>query len=268
MKERFLSYSQELEDLILFNVLKDIKEGFYIDVGANDPWDISVTKALYERGWNGINIEPLSEKFQLLCRDRERDINLQVGVGSRNGSMIFYETIGSDVSSTLNIDIAEKMIRNGSPIKKSEIPVYTLSTICKEQEILKDKDIHFCKVDVEGFEREALLGFDFSVFRPWIFVVESAEPGTTISCHEKWEDILIRNGYEFAFEHLINRFYVDKSKHDLKQRFISMDELNKQYDVFRAINFNPYNSLPYRVGEKILTPLKTIYRMTKRIRSK
>lgn len=41
---RLESYAQELEDLILYSVLRDVEHGFYIDVGANDPTDISVTK--------------------------------------------------------------------------------------------------------------------------------------------------------------------------------------------------------------------------------
>ena len=51
---------------ILFYLLNDIQNGFYIDVGANDPNLYSVTKAFYQRGWYGINIEPLPEKYRLL----------------------------------------------------------------------------------------------------------------------------------------------------------------------------------------------------------
>ena len=53
---RLESYAQELEDLILYSVLRDVKNGFYIDVGANDPTDISVTKFFYDRGWHGSRI--------------------------------------------------------------------------------------------------------------------------------------------------------------------------------------------------------------------
>ena len=49
------SYAQDKEDLILADILKDVKEGFYVDVGANSPTVYSVTKAFYEQGWNGIN---------------------------------------------------------------------------------------------------------------------------------------------------------------------------------------------------------------------
>ena len=56
-----LSYAQFLEDIQLYRALKEIKNGFYIDVGANHPLDHSVTKLFYEKGWSGINIEPSPE---------------------------------------------------------------------------------------------------------------------------------------------------------------------------------------------------------------
>lgn len=35
----------------------NISKGFYIDIGTNDPYFFSVTKAFYKIGWSGINIE-------------------------------------------------------------------------------------------------------------------------------------------------------------------------------------------------------------------
>ena len=53
-----VSYSQNFEDVMLWRALKDVENGFYIDVGANHPAIDSVTKLFYENGWSGINIEP------------------------------------------------------------------------------------------------------------------------------------------------------------------------------------------------------------------
>ena len=86
----FKSYSQFFEDLILFCAFYDIENGFYIDIGANDPNDLSVTKAFYLRGWNGINIEPLPDKYDRLIKERPRDINLKIGVGKSKGNSTLY----------------------------------------------------------------------------------------------------------------------------------------------------------------------------------
>lgn len=46
----FISYSQNYEDVMLWQALKDIKNGFYIDVGVNDPVEDSITKSMYDLG--------------------------------------------------------------------------------------------------------------------------------------------------------------------------------------------------------------------------
>jgi hypothetical protein len=45
-----------------------------------------VTKAFYDRGWNGINIDPLPNKYLLFKKYRIRDINLQLGAGDKEGN--------------------------------------------------------------------------------------------------------------------------------------------------------------------------------------
>ena len=81
----FYSYSQYQEDLILYILLYDIENGFYIDVGAFDPIKVSVTKAFYLRGWTGINIEPQPDKKDLFDKDRPKDINLPLAIGEKKG---------------------------------------------------------------------------------------------------------------------------------------------------------------------------------------
>ena len=86
----FLSYSEYYEDLILYLLLFDIKKGFYIDVGAYDPVNVSVTKFFYSKGWRGINIEPQPGKIELFQKDRPNDINLQLAVGKQKGNITLY----------------------------------------------------------------------------------------------------------------------------------------------------------------------------------
>ena len=59
----FVSYAQNYEDVMLWRVLRDVERGFYVDVGAADPEEWSVTRAFYDRGRSGINVEPLEEYF-------------------------------------------------------------------------------------------------------------------------------------------------------------------------------------------------------------
>ncbi len=62
-----ISYAQNFEDLILMGILREIPNGFYVDVGANHPEQDSVTKIFYDKGWSGINIEPNTVLYNELC---------------------------------------------------------------------------------------------------------------------------------------------------------------------------------------------------------
>ena len=93
-----LSYSQNFEDVMLHRALKGAEKGFYIDIGPNAPTPDAVTKAFYDAGWRGINIEPVGEWFEKLEQDRPDDINLQVAAGARKGSASFYEVSGTGIS--------------------------------------------------------------------------------------------------------------------------------------------------------------------------
>ena len=54
----FISYAQNFEDVILWRALKHVENGFYIDIGAQDPVIDSVSRGFYEKGWRGLHVEP------------------------------------------------------------------------------------------------------------------------------------------------------------------------------------------------------------------
>jgi hypothetical protein len=60
-------------DVIVARVYGAGTDGFYVDVGAGDPVNMSVTKWSYDLGWNGINVEPNSTLFQRLVDARPRE---------------------------------------------------------------------------------------------------------------------------------------------------------------------------------------------------
>ena len=62
----FVSHAQNFEDVMLWRALCHVRRGFYIDVGAADSSLYSVTRAFYDQGWCGINIEPVPAHFSAL----------------------------------------------------------------------------------------------------------------------------------------------------------------------------------------------------------
>ena len=200
----FISYAQNFEDVMLWRALKHVEGGFYIDVGAAHPDDYSVTRAFYDRGWRGINIEPTS-RFARLAGARQRDVNLHTTAGcTASKSTLFVVENAKDIS-TLDPLTAEGYRAAGWTIGKSQVPIATLADICCTH---VKAEINFLKIDVEGAERNVLLGADLARFRPWIVVVEATAPSSQIPSHGGWEELLTVANYQFVWFDGLNRFYV------------------------------------------------------------
>jgi FkbM family methyltransferase len=213
----FVSYAQNFEDVMLWRALKHVEHGSYIDVGAWSPDLDSVTRAFYERGWRGINIEPNPEFNRQLQERRPHDRNLRVAVGDREG-FLAMNFLGNPGLSTLDDAIAEKHMQAGWSLERQEVQVTTLAAIWQEH-VPAGQEVHFLKVDVEGFEDAALRGNDWSRHRPWIVVVEATLPMSQVESHESWEPILLAANYRFAYADGLNRFYVADEHVDLLPAF-------------------------------------------------
>ena len=222
----FKSFSEYFEDFILYVLLLDIKNGFYIDIGAYDPNKVSVTKAFYLRGWNGINIEPLPEKIKLFEKERPNDINLQIVAGNDEGNVTFY-TEGQ----------ISTVIKSYARTNKSiNIKMDKMSNICK-QYVPKGKEVDFCKIDVEGNERDVLLGYDFINYKPKVLCIESTVPLSPITTYQLWEEILINNGYTYVYEKSVNRFYVNNQFPDILNRAKNIT------DYFKILNQRRFSQM-------------------------
>lgn len=57
------------------------------------------------------------------------------------------------------------------------INVDTMLNLCRKY-VPKNEIIQFCKIDVEGGEKNVLLGYDFENYRPKVFCIESTLPNT------------------------------------------------------------------------------------------
>jgi len=97
---RFISYAQNGEDVVLWRALGDVDCGFYVDVGAAHPDDDSVTRAFYDRGWRGINIEPVPAMAQRIAEARPRDLTLPIAAGAADGTAVLHIVEHTGLSTT------------------------------------------------------------------------------------------------------------------------------------------------------------------------
>ena len=215
-------YSQFYEDYILGYVFKGQTRGFYVDVGANDPDDSSVTKYFYLAGWRGINIEPIPELVEKLNHSRPEDANVGVAISDTPGELTFYKGVKASGLSTLSPKIAASHRARGFEFTKIKIPVITLSAVLAEHAKTKP-EITFLNVDVEGFEKQVFSSLDFTRYHPRVIMAESTAPLTAVPTHQLWESILIHNGYIFAMDDGLNRYYVHRSQESLLPKFVEAD---------------------------------------------
>ncbi|HAV10001.1 MAG TPA: FkbM family methyltransferase, partial [Dehalococcoidia bacterium] len=210
-----ISYAQNLEDVMLYRALKHVERGFYIDVGAQHPINDSVTKAFYDLGWRGINIEPVIEYFNLLQQHRPNDINLNIAVGAHKGKVVLHEVLDTGASSVIK-NYAESYARNGYQIKSRTVTCTTLDTLCAKNKV---GTIHFLKIDVEGAERSVIEGFSFTKVRPWIVVVEATIPNSQADISHEWEPLITSKDYKFVYFDGLNRYYIALEQARLQVHF-------------------------------------------------
>ena len=214
-KEAIVSYAQTREDVLLWRALHNVHRGFYIDVGAHDPTTLSVTRAFYDHGWHGINVEPDPLYAEKLRKERPRDVTLEVALSHSPGMATIYE-FGDAGLSTLVKEIADGHMAAGFKATERRVLVTTLAALLDD---LGDQQVHFLKIDVEGYERQVLLGANFANVRPWIVLLEAVRPTTTEATYGSWEPLMLEAGYKFAYFDGLNRYYIAEEHPELRRYF-------------------------------------------------
>src|SRR3984893_12278764 len=224
----FISYAQNYEDVMLMRAFRDISNGFYIDVGAERPEDESVTKAFYDRGWSGINIEPVRQYYDMLVSERSRDINLRCFAGESIGTREFFEVADTGLSTGLRSLANNYTIHR---VTRHEVQELTLDEICRVNRVT---NVHFLKIDAEGAEREVLAGLSLTDVRPWILVIEARAPNSSEPSYSEGEPSVLGRQYEFVWDDGINRFYVAREQRALADHFKLPPNF---FDDFERLNF-------------------------------
>jgi FkbM family methyltransferase len=175
-----------------------------------------VTRHFYENGWKGINIEPLPTWLPILNEKRPRDINLQVAAASQGGQIEIYELDDTRLSTSSKDTVNRHLSNLGQDSRKHTVQKITLNSILEDHVA---GEIHFLKIDVEGAEEDVIKGIDFTKYRPWIVLVESTLPYTTIESHDLWDHLITGRGYSFVYFDGLNRYYLAEEHNRMKENF-------------------------------------------------
>lgn len=175
------SYSLDEIDLKLRPYLLKIKNGFFVEAGANN--GISQSNTLYfekNYGWKGILVEPVPELASEAKKNRPMAIVEEAALVSflyeEKTISMRYGGLMSLVEGAMKTKAEEdKHIENAKTIKNINtrvlvVPTMTLSHILEKHGI---KKIDFLSLDVEGYELEALRGLDLTKYSPKYILVEA-----------------------------------------------------------------------------------------------
>lgn len=175
--------SQYGEDVLAWLLLGRPLEGFFVEVGAFDGLDLSVTYALEAMGWRGLLIEPIPQRYEKCKALRTHSTVVNTAVGSptgvreSNGSVTF--TITSDqfggMMSFVGATAEGEHARKTAGMQRTDItvPLTTVAELLARPGVLADgQDVDLAVIDVEGHEVPLLEGFDLARYRPKLMIIE------------------------------------------------------------------------------------------------
>jgi FkbM family methyltransferase len=202
MKNTKQFYSQTGEDINMAFYL-DKPNGFFVDIGCNQPVEFSNTFDLYKRGWTGLNVDAnpdLIKKYTI----RPNDISVCEAVSDEPKEMIFHEFDQPGVS-TLDESVLEEWKKNWKYKGSRKVITKTLTQIFKEHSI--KNQIDFMSVDVEGYDFQALITLDFKQYQPKYILVEMHKIDFNNYKSDKIVDFLDKNGYDLIGFIVINGYF-------------------------------------------------------------
>jgi FkbM family methyltransferase len=172
--------SQFGEDCILWDLFAGQLDGYFIEVGAFDGYDYSVTYALECVGWNGLLIEGIPQRAQA-CEERRRHSTVRNNALSKRGATGYAEfTVVEDhfggMLSYLTTDEAHKkaIAVNKQQSAKVSVPLTWMDELLKDDVNLAARGgvVDAAVIDVEGGEIDVLEGFDLDKYKPKVMLLE------------------------------------------------------------------------------------------------
>ncbi len=169
----YLSHSQFGEDMVVRFLTNDIKNGFYLDIGAHHPVYYSNTYHFYCKGWKGINIDAAPgamDNFQVL---RPRDINLEILLyPEKTEEKIDFYIFDQSAYNTFDKDMAEKAMSIGVKlVEKRSLKTSSLQQVL-DLYLPKGIDIDLMSIDVEGLDEQILMSNNWEQYKPKIIIFE------------------------------------------------------------------------------------------------
>ena len=161
-------YSQHNEELIIRDFFNDRRDGFFVDVGAND-YKVNSTTYYLEKhlNWRGLAVDAICAygRDYLIYRKRTRFFCFFISDRS-DAEADFYINLENKRISTSDAELAEKQ----GEYDHVRVPTVTLDDLLTRLGVDR---FDFLSLDIELSEPAALAGFAIDRFRPALVCVEA-----------------------------------------------------------------------------------------------
>jgi FkbM family methyltransferase len=174
------------------------RDGYFVEVGANDPIRGSQTLELERLGWKGVLIEPqpdLAQKFR--GSRRAHIVAVACSSPANNRHMMTLHMAGPH--SSLNDELAAAGVKSESSI---QVPVRTLDEVLTD--VNAPAPLDFVSIDVEGHELDVLKGMNLGRWQPRLILLE--DHLTSLAAHR----YVTRKGYRLVRRTGLNSWYVPR----------------------------------------------------------
>jgi len=202
-------YSQTRQDFIVDQLFFKKKNGFFIDLGAND--GISFSNSYFfekYRNWEGICVEPIKEVYDKLKKNRNCKV-INCAIGEKTEKLTFTRVVGpsqmlSGLKKFRHPDHKKRTLKevelNGGEVIEEIVKCISFKEMMSKFDV---KVIDYLSIDIEGGEFEVLKTIDLREFIIKIITVENNYDD------ERINDYMVSKGYHRILSYKADEFYLN-----------------------------------------------------------
>lgn len=190
------SMAQLKQDIVALIVSDFKKEGFFVEFGGTNGYDLSNTFLLEKDfHWNGILAEPSPDWYEDLIKNRSCSIDNRCVWRSTDEQLEFDKADRGELSTISQFASSDNHSKRRESSKQILVNTVSLEDLLIQHNA--PKYIDFLSVDTEGSEYEILNAFDFSRYKFGLVTIEH----NFTSQREKLFLLMKANGYRRLFEY-------------------------------------------------------------------
>jgi len=208
-------YEISEEENLIWEYFNCSENGYFVEVGANDPKNLSQTYYLEKKGWGGLLIEPQPGLCKKLNNARNAKV-LPVACGAPEDKGKAELFIAGEFSGLKKHQVFTDINYTDSII----VSVTTLNDILEEE---GNPAIDLLSIDVEGYELNVLKGLNLKKHRSKLIFLEYHV--ISLALHK----YLVSNQYKLIRRTGVNNWYIPKDKEFVVPFYQQMKLFRKMY---------------------------------------